>query len=158
MLDTYAEAARTVWAWIKMFFAAVYVMLPSVLLVVYMFATWETDLPGIVADGVLAVNLFWAPIPLYRWFGGNSKSFGDFYQVFLVGLGLAVISIPVVVLYIVGCLFPVFGGIIYCYFADYQPSALQAVLATGVTVLWAPGANHLLMKLLYHVFGSHGGT
>lgn len=157
MLEAYLSAIKTVWEWAKTFFVALVVMLPSVLVLAYEIATWNEDLSPVTAGITLAVNLLWAPIPLYRRYSYKYNGFVDYYTSFLLGTGLTCLVVPMVCAYIGGCFLPVLAGALYCRFANYTPSGWQFMVAIVVTALWAPGANHLMMKFMDRIFGSHGG-
>lgn len=157
MLDAYLSAIKTVWEWTKTFFAALVVMLPSVLVLAYEIATWNEDLSPVTAGITLVVNLFWAPIPLYRRYSYKYSGFADYYTSFLLGIGLTLLVVPMIFAYVGGCVLPALAGVLYCRFANYTPSGLQVLAVIVATALWAPGANHLIMKFLDRIFGSHGG-
>lgn len=157
MLEAYLSAIETVWGWTKTFFAALVVMLPSVLVLVYKMATWNEDISPVTAGITLVVNILWAPIPLYCRYSNKYRGFLDYYTSFLVGAGMIFLVVPMVFAYIGGCFLPVLAGVLYCHFTDYTPSGLQFITVIVVTVLWAPGANHFMMKFLDRIFGSHGG-
>ncbi len=158
MLEAYLSAIKTVWEWAKTFFVALVVMLPSVLVLAYEIATWNEDISPVTAGITLAVNLLWAPIPLYRRYSYKYNGFADYYTSFLLGTGLTLLVVPMVFAYVGGCFLPALAGVLYCHFTDYTPSGLQFMTVIVVTALWAPGANHLMMKFMDRIFGSHGGT
>lgn len=158
MLEAYLSAIKTVWEWTKTFFTALVVMLPSVLVLAYEISSWNEDISLVTAGITLAVNLLWAPIPLYRRYSYKYIGFVDYYTSFLLGTGLTLLVVPMVVAYVGGCFLPALAVVLYCHFTDYTPSGLQFMTMIVVTALWAPGANHLMMKFMDRIFGSHGGT
>jgi hypothetical protein len=148
MLETYLSVIETVWGWIKTIFMALTVVLPSVIILVYKVATRDTDISTIAVAITVVTSILWAPIPLYPRFKYEYRSrWGDYYMSFLKGAGMALLVIP----YLGGCLLPVLASALYCYFTDYRPGMVQFIVMMVVTVLWGPGAHHLMMKFMDRV-------
>ncbi len=150
MLETYKKFAKAVWSGLRVVLLAMAVLLPSIAVLVYMFATWTPDIgivPGII---VFAVNVLWAPVPL-RPFCSKDYSLGECYVSLLFGAFAGVCFTVCLFVFIVGCLLPIIGGLAICSLTSYSPTAFEMLVVILLNVVWAPGAYYGLDKLVTKV-------
>jgi len=143
MIETYKECFKQIWKGITEIFAGILVLLPSIVLLIIMFINGTPDIPTwqVVVTGI--INILWAPVPLFYFFGRQYKSIRDFYIDAESVIVLAFSIIPIILLYIALCALPLVLGLAYCYVLDYKPG-LEAFGVIVFTFLWAPGMHYFI--------------
>lgn len=147
MIQTYKECFKQIWKCITEIFAGILVLLPCIVLLIIMFINGTPDIPTWQAVVTGIINMLWAPIPLFYFFGRQYKSIRDFYIDAESIIVLAFSIIPIILLYIALCTLPLVLGLAYCYVLDYKPG-LEAFGVIVFTFLWAPGMHYLFLLVL----------